>query len=68
MPERVPQHGPRSYPAPVTRRSIFIASVCSGVLGSTVAEGLHLNVVLAYALTVVVVFVLTAAVVAYRER
>jgi hypothetical protein len=52
----------------VTRRSIFIASVCSGVLGSTVAEGLHLNVVLAYALTVVVVFVLTAAVVAYRER
>ena len=47
---------------------ILVASVCSGVLGYTVAQGLHVNVLLAYVLTVVVVFALTTAVLVYRDR
>ncbi len=47
---------------------ILVASVCSGVLGYTVAQGLHVNVVLAYLLTVAVVFALTTAVLVYRDR
>jgi hypothetical protein len=47
---------------------ILVASVCSGVLGYTVAQGLHVNVLLAYLLTVVVVFALTTAVLVYRDR
>lgn len=47
---------------------ILVASVCSGVLGYMVAQGLHLNVLLAYVLTVVVVFALATAVLVYRDR
>jgi hypothetical protein len=47
---------------------IFIASVCSGVLGYTVSAALQVNVLLAYVVTVVVVFAATTAVLVYRDR
>ena len=47
---------------------ILVASVCSGVLGYLVAEALHVDILLAYLLTVVVVFALTTALLVYRAR
>ena len=45
---------------------IFIASVCSGVIGFTLASALHVDVLLSFAITVVVVFVIATLVLARR--
>jgi hypothetical protein len=47
---------------------ILVASICSGVIGFTLAQALKIDVVLAYVVTVVVVFAATFAVLAYRDR
>jgi hypothetical protein len=45
---------------------IFVASVCSGVIGFTLARALHLNVVLSFVVTVIAVFVVTTVVLVRR--
>jgi hypothetical protein len=49
-------------------QAIFVASVCSGVLGYTVSDALGINLLLAYVGTVLVVFAATTAVLVYRAR
>jgi hypothetical protein len=49
-------------------RAIFVASVCSGVLGYTLSEALGIDLLLAYVVTVLVVFAATTAVLVYRAR
>lgn len=55
-------------PAGGTRtRPVFVASLCAGVIGFTLARALHLNELVAYVLTVVVVFSITTAVLVWRD-
>jgi hypothetical protein len=49
-------------------QAIFVASVCSGVLGYTLSEALGIDLLLAYVITVLVVFAATTAVLVYRAR
>jgi hypothetical protein len=54
-------------PGGATRtQPILVASVCAGVIGYTLASALQLNVLLSYAITVVVVFVVATLVLAWR--
>jgi hypothetical protein len=45
---------------------IFVASVCAGVIGFTLASALGLNVLLSFAITVIAVFVAAGIVRALR--
>ena len=56
-------------PAGGTRtRPVFVASLCAGVIGFTLARALHLNErIVAYVLTVIVVFAVTTAVLVWRD-
>jgi hypothetical protein len=47
-------------------RPILVSSVCAGVIGFTVAGALDLNVLLSYAITVLVVFVIATLVLAWH--
>jgi Flp pilus assembly protein TadB len=53
--------GVRGLPQP-----IFVASVCAGVVGFTLASALHLNVLLSFAITVIALFVVVGIVRAMR--
>jgi hypothetical protein len=61
---------PRAYPPGVRGLSqpIFVASVCAGVVGFTLASALRLNVLVSFAITVIAVFVVAGAVRAMRAR
>ena len=55
-------------PAGGTRtRPVFVASLCAGVIGFTLARALHLNVLVAYVVTVIAVFAVTTAVLVWRD-
>jgi hypothetical protein len=49
-------------------RAILVASVCSGVLGYTLSDALGIDLLLAYVVTVLVVFAATTAALVYRAR
>jgi hypothetical protein len=49
-------------------RPILVASICAGIIGSLGAEDLHVNVLLAYVVTVLVVFAVATAVLVLRDR
>jgi hypothetical protein len=46
---------------------ILVASVCAGIVGFTLASALHLNVLVAYVVTVIGVFAITTAVLVWRD-
>jgi hypothetical protein len=49
-------------------RPILVASICAGIVGSLAAEDLHVNVLLAYVVTVVVVFAVATALLVLHDR
>lgn len=55
-----PNGAPRTQP-------ILVASICSGVLGYTLASALDLNLLVAYVLTVLGVFIVTTVVLIRRS-
>jgi hypothetical protein len=58
----------RDAPGASRTRPILVASICSGVIGYTLSQALEIDVLLAYAVIVVVVFAATTAVLVYRDR
>jgi hypothetical protein len=56
-------------PGGATRtRPILIASICAGIIGSLAAADLHVNALLAYVVTVLVVFAVATALLVLRDR
>ena len=49
-------------------RPVFVASICAGVLGFTLASAFHVALVLSFLITVVGVFLVTTLVLLWRGR